>query len=91
MPSPDGKRIAFVAERGEDVAIFVVSADGHILGTYLHGMFEEPAACAALLRWAGLSEPQPIDHAAARERTLDHLADVIENSCDLERLLAPLA
>ena len=75
-------------EGGSDGAM---SADGHILGTYLHGMFEEPAACAALLRWAGLSEPQPIDHAAARERTLDHLADVIENSCDLERLLAPLA
>ncbi|WP_122875563.1 cobyric acid synthase, partial [Pseudomonas viridiflava] len=29
------------------------SADGQILGTYLHGLFESPAACSALLRWAG--------------------------------------
>ena len=28
------------------------SADGHILGTYLHGLFESPEACGALLRWA---------------------------------------
>lgn len=68
-----------------------MSADRRILGTYLHGIFEEPAACAALLRWAGLSEPQPIDHAARRERMLDRLADAIETHCDLERLLAPLA
>lgn len=68
-----------------------LSADGRILGTYLHGIFEEPAACAALLGWAGLSDPQPIDHAAMRERMLDLLADALEASCDVERLLAPLA
>ena len=68
-----------------------LSADGRILATYLHGLFEEPAACAALLRWAGLSAPQPVDHAARRERMLDRLAKAIETSCDLERLIAPLA
>ena len=68
-----------------------MSADGRILATYLHGIFEEPAACAGLLRWAGLSEPQPVDHAARRERMLDRLAEAIEGSCDLKGLLAPLA
>ena len=68
-----------------------MSADGRILATYLHGIFEEPAACAGLLRWAGLSEPQPVDHAARREQMLDRLAEAIESSCDLKRLLAPLA
>src|SRR6185437_16613624 len=28
------------------------SADGQIMATYLHGLFEDTAACTALLRWA---------------------------------------
>ena len=65
-----------------------LSADGQIMATYLHGLFEETAACAALLRWAGLSQPLEIDHAARREQALDRLADVIEGQCDLEGLLS---
>ncbi len=64
-----------------------VSADGRIVATYLHGLFEEKAACAALLRWAGLSQPLEIDHAARRERALDRLADTLESTCDLEGML----
>jgi adenosylcobyric acid synthase len=65
-----------------------LSADGQIMATYLHGLFEETAACAALLRWAGLPQPLRIDHAARRERALERLADTIESACDLEALLA---
>ena len=65
-----------------------VSADGQIMATYLHGLFEETAACSAVLRWAGLSQPLQIDHARRREEMLDRLADSIESECDLERLLA---
>ena len=64
-----------------------LSPDGQIMGTYLHGLFEETSACAALLRWAGLTQPIQIDHAARREQALDRLADTIEAECDLERLL----
>jgi adenosylcobyric acid synthase len=64
-----------------------VSADGQILGTYLHGLFEEPVACAALLRWAGLAAPLGVDHAQRREEMLDRLADAVESSLDLSRLL----
>jgi adenosylcobyric acid synthase len=67
-----------------------LSADGQILGTYLHGLFEEPAACAALLRWAGLKAPLLIDHAQRREATLERLADAVEQSLDLARLLPHL-
>ena len=31
-----------------------VSADGQVAGTYIHGVFDEPAACHAILAWAGL-------------------------------------
>jgi adenosylcobyric acid synthase len=65
-----------------------LSADGQIMGTYLHGLFEEAGACTALLRWAGLAAPREIDHAANREQMLERLADAIATECDLERLLS---
>ncbi|MFI4886187.1 MAG: cobyric acid synthase [Steroidobacterales bacterium] len=64
-----------------------ISADGQIIATYLHGLFEESTACTALLQWAGLSQPLVIDHGARREQALDRLADTIEAKCDLQRLL----
>ncbi|MCY1285632.1 Cobyric acid synthase [compost metagenome] len=64
------------------------SADGQILGTYLHGLFESPAACAALLRWAGLGEVQEMDYHALRERDIERLADQVEAYLDTNRLRA---
>ncbi|MBM7060721.1 cobyric acid synthase [Pseudomonas sp. UL073] len=62
------------------------SADGQILGTYLHGLFETPAACSALLRWAGLREVQVVDYHALRERDIERLADLVEAHLDTARL-----
>jgi adenosylcobyric acid synthase len=64
-----------------------VSADGHVMGTYLHGLFEAPAACDAVLRWAGLAEPVSPDYHARREADIERLADAVETHIDLERLL----
>ncbi|MGN2412000.1 cobyric acid synthase [Pseudomonas syringae] len=58
------------------------SADGQILGTYLHGLFESPAACSALLRWAGLENVQSVDYHALRERDIERLADLVEKHLD---------
>ncbi|MCD5996019.1 cobyric acid synthase [Pseudomonas sp. CDFA 602] len=58
------------------------SADGQILGTYLHGLFESPAACSALLRWAGLQDVQDVDYHALRERDIERLADLVEKHLD---------
>ncbi|MGV8862629.1 MAG: cobyric acid synthase [Pseudomonas sp.] len=68
------------------------SADGQILGTYLHGLFESPPACAALLRWAGLENVQHVDYHALRERDIQRLADLVENhlDCALLRTLCGL-
>ena len=64
-----------------------VSDDGQVAGTYVHGLFESPRACGALLRWAGLTEPLERDFAALREAALDRLADTLEASLALEALL----
>lgn len=63
-----------------------LSADGQVMGTYLHGLFESPAACAALLRWAGLGEVQQLDYHALRERDIERLADQVEAHLDTQKL-----
>ncbi len=68
-----------------------ISADGQVLGTYVHGLFEEPAACRALLAWAGLAAPIALDHRQRRERALEHLADAVESALHLGRLLGNIA
>ncbi len=73
------------ADGGCDGAI---SADGQVLGTYLHGLFDAPGALAALLAWAGAGEVEPVDLAARREADLDRLAGAIEAHLDMARLAA---
>ena len=64
-----------------------ISDDGRILGTYLHGIFESPGACAALLRWAGLNDPLEIDYRGVREEAIDRVADSVENHLDMAAIL----
>jgi adenosylcobyric acid synthase len=66
-----------------------ISADNHVIGSYLHGLFDAPQALTALLAWAGLRDAQPLDIAALREATLDRLADMVEQHLDT-RMLARL-
>ena len=67
-----------------------ISDDGKILGTYIHGVFESPEACAALLRWAGLSDPQTMDYREVRERAIERVADSVESHLDLQAILGLL-
>lgn len=67
-----------------------LSDDGQVLATYLHGLFDDPAGCAALLRWAGLDGADGVDLAALREASLERLADTMAEHLDLAALLAPL-
>jgi len=67
-----------------------ISSDGQIMGTYLHGWFDTPAACSALLAWAGLPEATTVDLQAERERGLERLADSVEANIDCKRLFAML-
>ncbi|MTW14446.1 cobyric acid synthase [Pseudoduganella eburnea] len=55
-----------------------LSADGQVMGTYLHGLFDHPEAGQALLRWAGLDTQHAVDTSALREASLDRLADACQ-------------
>lgn len=66
------------------------SEDGQILGSYVHGLFDSPAACDALLAWAGLREAHAPDIMALREASIARLADTIAQHMDTETLMAIL-
>jgi adenosylcobyric acid synthase len=68
-----------------------ISDDGQILGTYVHGLFEAPDACEALLKWAGLREPQRVDYMSVREQAIERLADSVASHLDLSRILSLIA
>jgi len=64
-----------------------ISADGQIAGTYVHGIFDEPAACEALLRWGGLDRAGvAVDYQQHRLAQLDRLADEVEQHLDTDWL-----
>ncbi|WP_192036457.1 cobyric acid synthase [Halomonas sp. YLGW01] len=67
-----------------------VSEDGQVMGTYLHGLFDEADALKALLARLGLEDgdAKRESFASHRERELDRLADAIEAHLDMERVLA---
>mgnify|MGYP003625294026 FL=1 len=70
-------------ESGSDGAM---SDDNQILGSYVHGLFEETSACNALLTWAGLHDVHTPDYHATREADIERLADMIEDHMDTEAL-----
>lgn len=59
-----------------------ISNDDQILGTYLHGLFDHPEACSALLRWAGLNSAIVVDLPALRESSLNRIADAAQPLLD---------
>jgi adenosylcobyric acid synthase len=60
-----------------------ISADSQVAGIYVHGIFDEPGACEALLHWAGLDHSgEAIDYQQHRLAQLDRLADQVEQHLD---------
>lgn len=68
-----------------------ISEDNHILGTYLHGLFDNRQACQALLAWAGLADSTAPDYFERREQDIDRLADSLEQHLDLDKLFTSIA
>ncbi|GAB2592013.1 cobyric acid synthase [Nitrincola alkalisediminis] len=76
------------SDGGPDGAI---SDDGLILGTYMHGIFEQAEALNTLLTYFGLAAPQTTtNYTHHREASLDRLADMIESHLDTRALLRHL-
>ncbi|KZN15055.1 cobyric acid synthase [Marinomonas sp. TW1] len=63
------------------------SADGQIIGTYLHGLFDHPDALNALLKWAGHTANEAFDYRQHRESEIDRLANSVEQHMDIDGLI----
>jgi adenosylcobyric acid synthase len=64
-----------------------VSADGRVIGTYIHGLFGNDCLRAAWLARLGAG-PSAVAHDALVESTLDRLAAHIAAHIDVERILS---
>jgi len=59
-----------------------INADGNIIGSYLHGLFDHPEALEQLLKWSGLKNPESLDRDALREQQVERLADEFQQHID---------
>lgn len=69
---------------GEDDG--AISLDNQVAGSYLHGLFDLPEACNALLNWAGYSQKQAVDFNALREAGINRIADSWAEQADFAKL-----
>lgn len=63
-----------------------MSVDQQVMGTYLHGLFDVPAACSEILRWCGAEHIAGIELNQKREQALDKLAACVLESMDISFL-----
>ena len=55
-----------------------ISEDGQVMGSYVHGLFDQPEALNFLLAWAGLESQAEFDYQIFREEQINRLADEVE-------------
>ena len=85
-----GRALDRPAVRWSDANDGAISDDGQIIGTYLHGLFDEGNACQVLLDWAGLKDAHVEDHFAKQEAGINRLADAVNHAIDLKKIFNQL-
>lgn len=62
------------------------NADDTVMGSYIHGLFDESELLDYLLKWAGLGQVEQFDYAAFREQQIERLADEVEAVLPFDQL-----
>ncbi|MCW9015556.1 MAG: cobyric acid synthase CobQ, partial [Kangiellaceae bacterium] len=65
----------------------VVSEDKQIIGTYVHGLFEEKSGIKSILHWVSGKQMEAQSWNQIREGELNRLADCYEEYLDIEALI----
>ena len=82
---PDCRRPFSTSPGGMDGAR---SQDEQVMGTYLHGLFDNPKSARSILEWAGLSSCSTPDISQKREESINRLADVVTAEIDIDKLFS---
>ncbi|MFO1074954.1 MAG: cobyric acid synthase [Geminicoccaceae bacterium] len=88
MGRTEGPGCARPMLRLEGETVGAVSADGRVMGCYLHGLLARDAFRTAFLGRIRARAAEPAAYAAGVEAALDALAAHLERCLDLERMLA---
>ncbi|RRJ85456.1 cobyric acid synthase [Aestuariirhabdus litorea] len=67
-----------------------ISIDRQVAGCYLHGLFDQPEAIKQISRWVNGEGCLGVDIERIREQQLERLADLLEQSLDIDALMAKL-
>jgi adenosylcobyric acid synthase len=68
-----------------------VSFDNQVAGSYLHGLFDSPAALQQIIAWAGADTDKIESYTAQQEHELDRLADACMEHLDWQKIQTLLA
>ncbi|UZE98012.1 cobyric acid synthase [Alkalimarinus alittae] len=68
-----------------------INQDNTVLGTYIHGVFDQPELLDSLLQWAGLATVEAFDYPAYRGQQIDRLATEVEKALPFELLKSLLS
>ncbi len=63
-----------------------ISSDNAVAGSYLHGLFDEPQALEALLKWSGMPQVERFDYPAYRSAEINRLADAVETAIPFDTI-----
>ena len=65
-----------------------ISPDGNVMGTYMHGVFDEPELLQSVLAWVGVKahEVEVFDYHALRSAEIDRLANEVEKAIGYDTL-----
>ncbi len=67
-----------------------IDEQGHVAGTYLHGIFDSDAVIRLLGQWLGVNLNTSDDYQQQQEQAIDKLADVMTEHLDLAKIFSYL-
>lgn len=69
----------------------IINQDNSVLGSYIHGIFDEKPMLEYLLTWAGLKSIEAFDYKLHQEREIDRLANEVEKAIPYEKWLSTMS
>jgi len=84
-------RLRNLEQGGDEFDDGVINQDDNVLGTYLHGVFDQPEMLRHWLAWAGMPDTASFDYPAFRQAQIERLADEVEKQLPLATVLGLLS